>query len=405
MEFLSFVSILVICLIQLSTCSAQSMLCSTLQTFNSTVMTFSQCQSLGSQGASVAWTLLPANNTLQVAFSGVAVSSSGWVGWGLNPTALQMVGTSALIAFRDAQGLAQMMRYKLTSAVQGQQTSLVPGSNDLVVLNQAVEISGTSFRMFATLQLNPNQTQLNHIWNRGPGVTGTSPEPHSLSPSDLQGRKSIDMSSGAISGGGSAPHQHLKNVHGILNGLSWGVILPLGAMAARYLRRWDPAWFYSHIFIQFTGYVLGVIGWSIGLQLGHDSPGIVYHQHRRIGIILFSFATLQILALVLRPDKDDEVRVYWNIYHYSLGYSVIVLGAVNIFKGLDILQPGSGWRTAYIIIISVLGGVSIFLEIITWCAYLKRNKSRSSAKNAGHEASDTEMRSTSHSYQTQRDES
>ncbi|KAJ7298999.1 hypothetical protein O6H91_22G028700 [Diphasiastrum complanatum] len=360
--------------------SVSGQLCSTQQSFNGTKRTFSKCQVLGSQSASIAWSLDPTTNQVQISFSGQGLPSSGWVGWGLNPSALLMAGTSALIAFKDSQGKSTMLQYKLTAEVQDGLSTLSPGVTDLVVLDQAVEISGTQFQMFATLQLKPNQTSVNLIWNRGPGVSGTSPEPHNISPTDLQGRKSIDLSSGIVIGGGSVPYQHLKNTHGLLAAISWGLLLPLGAMAARYLRAFDPAWFYIHVSIQTIGYLLGVVVWCLGLRLGHDSPGIVYHKHRRIGITLFCFATLQVLAIAFRPGKEDKIRVYWKFYHGVLGFTTIILAAVNIFKGLDILLPGSGWRTAYIVILSTLGGVSIILEIITWSLFFRR-KTQTSTKH------------------------
>lgn len=83
--------------------------------------------------------------------------------------------------------------------------------------------------------------------------------------------------------------------------------------------------------------------------------------------------------MLLRPNKDHKYRLYWNIYHHGVGYTVIVLSVINIFKGFDILKPGSGWKDAYIAIIATIGGITIFLEAITWIIVIKR-KSRSSEK-------------------------
>jgi len=88
-----------------------------------------------------------------------------------------------------------------------------------------------------------------------------------------------------------------EQVHGVLNAVSWGILMPLGAIIARYMRVFksaDPAWFYLHVTCQFSAYVIGVAGWGTGLKLGSQSPGIVYHSHRNIGIALFCFATLQV---------------------------------------------------------------------------------------------------------------
>lgn len=82
----------------------------------------------------------------------------------------------------------------------------------------------------------------------------------------------------------------------MLNTVAWGILLPLGIMSARYLKVFaDPAWFYLHLLCQCSGFVIGVAGFGTGLKLGNDSPGIVHHKHRSIGIALFVFGILQVL--------------------------------------------------------------------------------------------------------------
>ena len=96
----------------------------------------------------------------------------------------------------------------------------------------------------------------------------------------------------------------LVQIHGILNGISWGILFPIGVIIARYLRTFnsaDPAWFYLHVACQISAYAIGVAGWATGLQLGSESKGIVYTGHRCVGIVLFSLATLQVgLSAYLR---------------------------------------------------------------------------------------------------------
>lgn len=75
-------------------------------------------------------------------------------------------------------------------------------------------------------------------------------------------------------------------------------MMPIGALIARYVKVFevaDPAWFYLHVSCQTTAYVIGLVGWGTGLQLGSQSPGIQYSSHRYIGITLFVFGTLQVL--------------------------------------------------------------------------------------------------------------
>lgn len=84
--------------------------------------------------------------------------------------------------------------------------------------------------------------------------------------------------------------------------------------------------------------------------------------------------------MLMRPKKDHKYRLYWNIYHHSIGYTVIILSIINVFKGLDILDPEKKWKHAYIGIIATLGGIAVFLEAITWPIVLRR-KRRSSEKS------------------------
>lgn len=88
---------------------------------------------------------------------------------------------------------------------------------------------------------------------------------------------------------------------------------------------------------------------------------------------------LQIFALFVRPKKDHKYRFYWNIYHHSFGYTIIILGIINIFRGFDILNPGHKWKSAYIVVIIALAAVALLLEVITWIVVLKR-KSKNSTK-------------------------
>lgn len=79
--------------------------------------------------------------------------------------------------------------------------------------------------------------------------------------------------------------------------VSWGILMPLGAVIARYLKVFksaNPAWFYLHVACQTSAYAVGVAGWGTGLKLGSDSVGVTQNLHRRIGIALFCLGTLQV---------------------------------------------------------------------------------------------------------------
>lgn len=84
--------------------------------------------------------------------------------------------------------------------------------------------------------------------------------------------------------------------------------------------------------------------------------------------------------MLVRPKKDHKYRIYWNLYHHSLGYSIIVLGIINIFKGFDILNPEKKWKRGYTGIIIGVAIVALVLEAYTWFVVWRRKKAEKAQK-------------------------
>lgn len=89
---------------------------------------------------------------------------------------------------------------------------------------------------------------------------------------------------------------------------------------------------------------------------------------------------VQVFALLLRPKPDHKYRFYWNIYHHTIGYTVIALSISNIFEGFDILDPEKKWKKAYIGVLIFLGVNAALLEAFTWFVVLKRKRESGSDK-------------------------
>ncbi|XP_031503122.1 cytochrome b561 and DOMON domain-containing protein At2g04850 [Nymphaea colorata] len=359
------------------------------QDTSSSQKTFENCIKLGSQEATLAYTYFSRNSSVDLVFSGNFISPAGWVGWGINPiTAGQMVGANVLIAFRDPTTTKPiLLPYALSSSVKSQQSTLVSSTfTKPNITSSSLLIIGTKVQIFATLTLLPNQTKLNHIWNHGAYVQGYSPTIHPTSPADLATAKTIDVKTSTISGRGSAAAYttRLRTAHATLNSLSWGFLLILGAVSARYLRHQlpssDPFWFYAHVGLQMTGYAAGVAGWATGMRLGSLSEGVVHGLHRKLGTALFCLGTLQMMAMFFRPKKTHKFRKYWKSYHHLVGYACVVVAVVNVFQGFDVmqLQAGSPAKMAYCLVLSTIVGVCVALEVNGWLLFLRRNREQHS---------------------------
>ncbi|OVA01647.1 Cytochrome b561 [Macleaya cordata] len=343
---------------------------------------FEHCNDLPKLKSYLHWTYDSSKSSLNIAFTAPPAKSDGWVAWAINPTATGMGGSQTLVAYRQSDGSMTVKTYNITSYKIIQQGKLA-----FEVPKMEGEYVNGEMRIFATIILPESLGKVvNQVWQVGPSISNGMLGVHEFGPDNLNSLGKLDLMNGSstIAGGGGVNSKLRKrNIHGILNAVSWGIMFPIGATIARYLRTFksaDPAWFYLHVFCQFSAYVIGVAGWGTGLKLGSQSKGITYTTHRNLGIALFSIATLQIFALFLRPKKEHKYRFYWNIYHHGLGYIVLILGIINVFKGLDILQPADNWKKAYIIFLSVLGGIALFLEVITWIVVLKRKSGDKSSK-------------------------
>ncbi|KAF6165636.1 hypothetical protein GIB67_043085 [Kingdonia uniflora] len=221
---------------------------------------------------------------------------------------------------------------------------------------------------------------VNHLWQGGP-LRGNTLGIHRMSGPNVQSMGIVDFILGKVatmtSGGGSRAKHRM--VHGVVNAVSWGIMLPLGTIIARHMKVVRPKalWFYLHIVCQCLGYVIGVIGWASGMKLDSDSSGAQHNPHRNIGIVLFSLGTLQVLVLGLRPKPDHKYRIYLNIYHTLCGYTVIVPflegeNGQNLFRRVRVdpvakvrVEVGQGLEFSNIVAEKEsMGGGFIFLSIL-----------------------------------------
>ncbi|XP_057955209.1 cytochrome b561 and DOMON domain-containing protein At2g04850 [Malania oleifera] len=349
--------------------------------------TFQKCMTLPTQQASIAWTFHPHNATLHLVFFGTFISPSGWVAWGINPASPEMTGTRALIAFSDPNsGQVVVLPYLLDPTVKLQKTPLLSRPLDLHLLSSSATMyggrlasvhNGAEVQIFATLKLAHNNTKINCVWNRGLYVQGYSPTIHPTTISDLSSIATIDV----LSGAGAAGHSNidaLKTAHGIINAVSWGLLLPIGAVTARYLRHvqaLSPTWFYAHAVTQLFGFFLGTVGFAMGVRLGELSPGRAYGLHRKLGFAAFCLGSLQTLALLFRPKTTNKFRKYWKSYHHFVGYGCVVLGVVNCFQGFEVMGASRSYaKLGYCLSLSTLIGVCIALEFNSWVIFCRKAK-------------------------------
>ncbi|KAL0300280.1 UNVERIFIED_CONTAM: cytochrome and DOMON domain-containing protein [Sesamum calycinum] len=369
--------VLIIFLMASSSCAQN---CSDYRFSNNNI--YKACNSLPALNSFLHWNYHQSSHTVDLAYRQTGVTASDWVAWSINPGGGAMIGAQCLVAFRNSSGLLRAY----TSPISSYGTRLEEGPLSFSVPRIAAEFTNNQMIIYATIELPRESTRFTHVWQHG-AASGDTPLMHSTDGEHVRSVGTIDFSTGLTADVGTATagsRNRIRNVHGVLNVVSWGIMMPIGAMAARYLKVFkvaNPAWFYLHVTCQSSAYIMGMVGWGLGLKLGHDSPGVQRTVHRNIGITLFVLATLQVFALFLRPKPDHKYRFYWNMYHHSIGYTVIILSIVNIFEGLDKLDPEKKWKRAYAGVLIFLGAIAVFLEAYTWYVVLKGRRQSASDKH------------------------
>ena len=294
------------------------------------------CRDLSQLSCSLHWNYHQSNMTADIAFRKTGASTSNWIAWALNPSGPQMGGSQALVAYKHSNGT--MLFYTTQVGASG---SMQPANLSFEVSNLSAESAGVDMIIFATLQLSSTLESTNQVWQEGP-LSGDNPGAHPLSAENKQSVGLVDFVSGSVTSTGAtttpkdrkrnvsgwsinyayrllARHEFILNhhskgvwnwffqVHGVLNAVSWGILMPVGIIIARYLKVFKsagPAWFYLHAICQTSGYVVGVAGWATGIKLGSDSPGITYNTHRKLGITIFALGTLQVFSLVIYLNSN-----------------------------------------------------------------------------------------------------
>ncbi|KAK4769085.1 hypothetical protein SAY86_027235 [Trapa natans] len=375
-------------------------------TTSTSIKAFQKCTSLPTQQASMAWTFHPHNATLDIAFFGTFISPTGWVAWGINPTSPEMTGTRTLIAFPDPNsGQIILLPFIIDPSVKLQKDPLLSRPLDLNLLSSSVALyggkmatvhDGATVQIYATLKLVPNKTRIHFIWNRGLYVQGYSPTIHPTTANDLSSIATLDVLSGTAAATPSLIGA-MKTAHGIINAVAWGILLPIGAVVARYLRHIQalgPAWFYVHAGTQLFGFLLGVVGFGLGIRLGELSSGVVYGLHRKLGFAAFSLGALQTMALLFRPKTTNKFRKYWKSYHHFVGYACVVLGVVNVFQGFEAMGMGRSYpKLSFCLCLSSLIGLCIALEVNSWVIFCRKSKEEKMRREGLIEGSDREIES------------
>ncbi|MQM16701.1 hypothetical protein Taro_049660 [Colocasia esculenta] len=302
------------------------------------------------------------DNILSVVLS--APYTSGWIGIGFSQDGM-MVGSSAMVGWISGESPAVIRQYYL-GGQSSSEVAVNQGQLRATDVKPTVVLYGAKIYLAFQVQFSAPVTQQNLLF----AYSAATPLNYQLRKHDDKISILFDFSAGTASAS-SYPYQ-LKRNHGILGIVGWGVLLPIGAIVARYCKQWDPLWYYAHAVIQFVGFIIALAGLVAGVAL-YDKLHANVHVHRALGIFVFVLGILQVLAFFLRPHKDSKKRRYWNWYHHWVGRLALFLAAVNIVLGIRAGGAGTAWKVGFGVNLAIILTAITVLEILLWVRWSRKS--------------------------------
>ncbi|KAJ0244337.1 Cytochrome b561 and DOMON domain-containing protein [Hirschfeldia incana] len=294
-----------------------------------------------------------------------APDSSVFVGIGFS-TDGHMIGSSAVVGWLPPNGgRGEAKQYFLGGQSPSQ---VMPDQGDLVIVNGSLKIESMSSRLYMSFQLTVEMPRKSILYAKGPAGFFPSSPGFRLREHQSMTTTTINYVTGSQRVVKGSSHSMLRKIHGLMNMFGWGIQIIIGAIVARHMRQ-TTAYFYgyllyySHIAIQTTGFLLGLIGIICGLFLENQTNANNVSTHKALGITILVMGVLQVLALLGQPDKESKYRKYWNWYHHNIGRVMIILTIFNIFYGIHLGKAGTSWSVGYGSAVGVLALVAIVLEV------------------------------------------
>lgn len=138
--------------------------------------------------------------------------------------------------------------------------------------------------------------------------------------------------------------------HAIVCAVAFLVIMPAGALLARYYRTFSPTWFKGHWILQFgisAPFVLA--GAILAFSISHVGGPKVWNTHTQVGVLLFSLYVVQcMLGSIIHfwKPKNMKGRPPQNYAHAVLGITIIALAFFQVRTGYKWEWPNVSGQAA-----------------------------------------------------------
>ncbi|SPO03148.1 uncharacterized protein DNG_05830 [Cephalotrichum gorgonifer] len=173
----------------------------------------------------------------------------------------------------------------------------------------------------------------------------------------------------------------LAKTHGVLMGLVFVIIFPLGSFIIRLSRKRNMVWF--HTTCQIIGWALMLAGLSMGIKLANILDLLHKNAHTVLGTVVVAALILQPFLGLLhhwRFKKTGGSTIFTTI-HKWYGRVFIILGIVTGGSGLALASKSPVYSKPGMIVYAVLAAISGVSLVGLWVwVEIKKQKDGGSRK-------------------------
>lgn len=201
----------------------------------------------------------------------------------------------------------------------------------------------------------------------------------------------VNFQANKIYGGSSLPN--MTKIHALLMMIAWILFTGLATIIARHFKSsfgqkmtcGSKIWFQAHRTSAVVAALLTATSFVI-IFVKVDGLTQVAETHGYVGIALMSVTLLQVVAGILRPDPESNLRSVFNWGHWFMGKSAHILSAVSIFLAFNINIISEKQRTFGIAIASVWVVCQLLWEIFYEIRKRRRESPEGKEKMKVHKA-------------------
>lgn len=337
---------------------------------------------LDDQQVTLFWTL--SENSISFAARGERKSGYLAIGFGS-----EMVNSFAYVAWVDDEGRGKVNSYW----IDGQDASSIHMTNENLTYVRCNSDNGIITFEFTRALIPPcpdkdkpecrniidPTTPINIIWAMGARWSADH-----LSGINMHSATSSRPIRVFLMRGSSEAVEDLRPVlavHGFMMFLAWGILLPGGILAARYLKHVKgDGWYKLHVYLQYSGLAIISLGFLFAVA---ELQGLYFTSlHVKFGMAAISLACIQPVNAYFRPEKPanggeaTRKRIIWEYLHVIVGRCAIFVGIAALFSGMKHLGDRYGAENVHGLNLALIFWFLIGAMIVIYLEYRERQRIR-----------------------------